>query len=95
MFNFFFFFKENFSKYCQTNRRKTERFKSSNIAKYAISHLKKVKKSNLVYTKFKNIAYALKLNQLMFLINLKYSNIEPISEAAWNELIVVNILKLF
>jgi hypothetical protein len=44
----------------------------------------------MIHTKFKNIAYALKLNQLMFLINLKYSSFEPISQDAWYELVVVS-----
>lgn len=72
-------------------RKKVDKFKTKIIAKYASSCLKRVKKSNLIGNKYKNIGIQLKVTQMRFLINLRYDKWggDPISFEAWIELILV------
>jgi len=72
--------------------KKVDKFKAKIIAKYASACLKRVKKSNLIGIKYKNIALQLKISQMRFLVNLRYDKWggDPISFEAWQELVLVN-----
>ena len=51
-------------------------------------HLKRGKKLSLVPVHYPNLTFACKLSQMRYIVNLKYSNFDPISDEAWRELIV-------
>ena len=74
-------------------RKKVDKFKPKIIAKYASGCLKRIKKSNLVASTYKNIAIQLKISQMRYLVNLRYDKWggDPISLEAWMELVLVKI----
>lgn len=79
--------------YEHVQRKKIDRFKAKNIAKYASSILKRIKKINLISVRYQNIGVQLKISQMRFLVNLRYDNnnkrgSDPISFDAWIELIM-------
>ena len=74
--------------YLGIHQRGLNKFTSAKLAKYVMTHMKRGKKLTLVNTNYPNLAYACKLSQLRYIINLKYSNFDPISDEAWRELLV-------
>lgn len=82
--------KELAMSYENVQRKKVDKFKTKIIARYASSCLKRIKRSSLIASKYKNIAIQLKVTQMRFLINLRYDKwgSDPISFEAWIELIL-------
>ena len=63
--------------------KRSNKFSGSHVAKTALKCLKRIKKQHLINTVYPGIVFQLKLNQLRYLINLRYSKLEPISFEAW------------
>ena len=84
-----------FRSYPYVRNKRLEQFKPKNIAKYGSSLLKKMKKLNLIATKYSNIGLQLKTTQMRFLLNQMYNKSgrdkqDSMSEEAWTELLVVS-----
>jgi hypothetical protein len=74
--------------YLGLHQRGLGKFTSAKLAKYAMVHLKRGKKLALVPVHYPNLTYACKSSQMRYIVGLKYSNFDPISDEAWRELIV-------
>ncbi|CAF0717201.1 unnamed protein product [Brachionus calyciflorus] len=70
------------------NMKKTQNFSGNKVAKYAINWLRKLKKAHLAHTMYPGIIFQLKLNQLRFLTNARYTQSELTSFNGWTELII-------